>query len=173
MHYFNLLFHKVPLILLLISCHTKSNQNNSADVPTSKEKIALKYALNENTITVNGTTFNVVSDPCVTQINDDHSLMTFKASNDDLEYSLTVVLGVYSDSFNNGNYSTNLGDTEEDFMVITFKTEDGTFTNTQNSFVAFSKNGNDGIIVANDISLSDTYEALPNIDVSFHIRCTL
>ena len=169
MHYFNLLFHKVPLILLLLSCTTKSNQINSVEIPPSKEKIALKLAYNDNTITVNGTTFNVVSDPCVTQINDDHSLMTFKASNDDVEYSLTVVLGVFNGSFDSGKYITNLGDSDEDFMVITLVTEDGTFTNTQNSFVMFTKNLNDGVLVAEDIILSDNYEALPDMEVSFSI----
>jgi hypothetical protein len=161
-------------VVFLISCNTKSSQNNTTHDIFAQEINTNKLATIENTITINGETFNLISDDCIQQINDDHSWLTFKASNDDLEYSLSVVLGVFNEeSFKSGKYITNYGDTQADFMIINLITEDADYGNTLNSFVEFTNNGNIGLLQARDISLGDNYETLPNITVSFQIRCNL
>lgn len=159
--------------ILLISCDNKNTQKTASNETLAQTFESHNITANESYITINGKTFNLVSDPCVPQNNDDLNMLTFKAVNDVMDYSLTVILGAFSNTIDSGNYVYSNGETQVNFATITFVTENGTFVNGANSVVAYSKNGNNDEVSATNISLMDHFETLPNMTVSFHIKCTM
>jgi hypothetical protein len=170
---YTLLFITVLNALLLIGYAHKNSQKAAV-----KETLAQAFednpiVDNESSITINGKTHPLISDPCVPQDNDDLNMLTFKAVNDDMDYTLTVNLGAFNNSVNSGNYVYSNGETQVNFAIITFVTENGTFVNSANSVVVYTKNGNNGEVSATNISLMDHFETLPNMTVSFNIKCAI
>ncbi len=168
----NLTVFKLVIILLLISCNTRESKNIPLDTSIAQKNVSSSLIKISNSITINGEIYTLESDTCVSQINDDHSWLTFKAYNDDLDYTLTVVLMVFEGEINSGDYVYSNGENEVDFAVITFVTEEATYV-FNNGFVSFTKNSSSGIVTASNLTLFDSFENLPNIEVSFTINCSL
>ena len=159
--------------LLLIGHSYKDNHKTASNQNLNQVFNSHRISDNDSFITINGITYNLISDPCVPQINDDLNILTFTALNNDMDYSLTVNLGAFNSPVDSGNYIYSNGETQVNFAIITFVTENGTFVNTENNVVNYTKNGMNGAISATNISLMDNFETLPNMLVSFRINCTM
>lgn len=170
---YTLLFIIVLNTLLLIGYSNRDNQKVAVNEPIVQMFESHYISDNESSITINGKTYALMSDTCVLQPNDDLTMLTFKAVNDDMDYSLAVNLGAFNSTVDSGNYVYSNGETQVNFATITFVTENGTFVNGANSVVVYTKNGNNGEVSATNISLMDHFETLPNMTVSFHIKCTM
>ncbi|WP_100612149.1 hypothetical protein [Confluentibacter lentus] len=159
--------------MLLIGHSYKDSHKTASNQNLTQTFDSHRRSSNDSFITVNGITYNLISDPCVLQINDDLNILTFKAVNNDMDYSLTVNLGAFNSPVDSGNYIYSSGETQANFAIITLVTENGTFVNTENNVVNYTKNGMKGEILATNISLMDHFETLPNMLVSFRINCTM
>ncbi|MEM0575610.1 hypothetical protein [Flavobacterium polysaccharolyticum] len=160
-------------VILLIDFINKDNQNTVINKVQGASFNKKSINENESYITINDKKYNLSADPCILQTNDNLNILTFKAVNNDIDYSLTVNLGAFNGNVNTGNYIYSNGENQVNFVVITFVTEKGTFVNGPNSVVAYTKNGNKGHVSATNMSLIDSYETLPNITISFNIYCSM
>lgn len=164
----------LPIIVLaafiLLSFKTKKSYNN--DEVYSNNQITNNYYSKQdnNKITINGSTYNLISDPCVPQDSDEVKMLTFKGNNDDLGYSLSVTIASYDSAVNEGKYVYSNGESKVNFVVITLVTDDATYVGNS-GFVNYKKNANSGTLFGKDLTLIDSFENLPNIVVSFNIVC--
>jgi hypothetical protein len=159
--------------MLLIGYAHKVSQKKTVNETLALEFQRKNITQNESFIIVNGKRHSLKSDPCVLQDNDDLNMLTFKAVNDEMDYTITVNLGAFNNNVDSGNYIYSDGETQVNFANITFVTENGTFVNSANSVVVYSKNGNNGHIATTNMSLMDHFETLPNMTVSFSIHCSI
>ena len=126
----------------------------------------------ENTITINGNTYNLIIDPCVDQDSDEVKMLTFRGDNSDMGYSLTVVIASYDNVVNSGKYVYSNGENKVNFSVVALVTEEATYVANE-GFVTYTKTNNAGNVVCKDLKFVDSFETLPSILVSFNITCVL
>ena len=158
---------------LIMGCNKKPNQKIATNNTSNPAFSSNNTTENQNFITINGETYNLVSDPCVLQDNDDHKMLTFKGKNDDKDYSLSITLYTTNQTFANGNYILPVGESTEKSVILILYTEDGTYANYTDTPVNYKKNGNEGTVTCDNIDLEDNFEELPNITISFNLTCAL
>ncbi|CAH8285409.1 hypothetical protein EV196_10110 [Mariniflexile fucanivorans] len=164
---------KVFFFIILVSCNNKNTKTTVNHPEIAQNSVVSSKISSESTITVNGQIYNLETDPCVLQDNNDHKLLTFKGKNDDMDYNLSITLGTTTPTFENGNYILSYDENQVNFLVLVFYTEDGAYANTTSTPVVYTKNGNSSTVSCNNISLEHNLQESPNMTISFKLTCNM
>lgn len=160
------------LIHVISSALLSSSSMAKLPVKTFTPLIEINQQAPKSTININGIEYTFEKTMCVHQKSKDTHLLTFKATNDALDYTLTVVLGAIKKDIIEGEYLFYEEERTEYFAVITLVTQNGTFVNNGSGSVTYTKTENTNHASLSILELEDNKQELSPIAVSFKISCT-